>query len=188
MAISPDLRLLAPVIRRAAKSVAARYLIASDPISYARHIGVRVGQDCRLLGTDRETFGGEPYLVSIGDHVTVTAGVRFITHDGGVWVLRQKYPDIDVVGRIQLHDNVFVGVGAILLPNVEIGPNSIVAAGAVVSRTVPPGIVAAGVPARPICTLAEYEAKVLPRATHVRSLPAEQKTRLFQLHTLGPNK
>ena len=76
---------------------------------------------------------------------------------------QQKYPEIDVVGRIQLHDNVFVGVGATLLPGIEIGPDAVVAAGAVVSRTVPPGVVAAGVPARPICTLAEYEAKILRR-------------------------
>ncbi len=180
MAAGPGTREILSLTRRATKSVVARYLIASDPISYARHIGVRLGSDCRLLGIGRDTFGSEPYLVSIGDHVTVTAGVRFITHDGGVWVLRQKYPEIDVVGRIQLHDNVFVGVGATLLPGIEIGPDAVVAAGAVVSRTVPPGVVAAGVPARPICTLAEYEAKILRRATHVRSLPPDQKRRHFQ--------
>ena len=83
MAAGPGPREILSLIRRATKSVVARYLIASDPISYARHIGVRLGSDCRLLGIGRDTFGSEPYLVRIGDHVTVTAEVRFITHDGG---------------------------------------------------------------------------------------------------------
>ena len=174
-----NLRGLAAVVPRAARLVRERALIATDPVGYARRIGVCVGQDCRLLGVDRSTFGSEPYLVSIGDHVTVTDGVRFITHDGGVWVFRQKYPDIDVIDRIQIHDNVFIGVGALLLPGIEIGPDAVVAAGAVVTRTVPPGVVTAGVPARSINTLAEYEAKVLPQAMHVRGLPAEEKRRLI---------
>ena len=174
-----NLRGLAAVVPRAARSVRERALIATDPVGYARRIGVGVGQGCRLLGIDRSTFGSEPYLISIGDHVTVTDGVRFITHDGGVWVLRQKYPDIDVIGRIRIHNNVFIGVGAILLPGIEIGPDAVVAAGAVVARTVQSGVVAAGVPAKPISTLAEYEAKVLPRAMHVRGLPPEEKRRLI---------
>lgn len=183
-----NLRKPALFLRRAAQSLHARYLVATDPVAYARRLGVRVGTDCRLLGIDRSTFGSEPYLVSIGDHVTITDGVRFVTHDGGVWVLRNAYPDIEIVGRIQIHDNVFVGLGAILLPGIEIGPNAVVAAGAVVTRTVPPGVVAAGVPARPISSVADYEAKMLARATHVRSLPAEQKRRLFQRLSLGSDE
>lgn len=168
-------RALIRVAIRAATSVRARYLISSDPAGYARRIGVRVGRDCRLIGIDRSTFGSEPYLVSIGNHVTITDRVRFVTHDGGVWVLRNKFPDIDVIDGIRIHDNVFVGLGATLLPGVEIGPDSVVAAGAVVTKTVPPGVVVAGVPARTICTVAEYEAKVLPRAIHVRGLPDAEK-------------
>jgi acetyltransferase-like isoleucine patch superfamily enzyme len=42
------------------------------------------------------------------------------------------------------------GVRPVVLPNVEIGPNAVVAAGAVVNRDVPPGSVVAGVPARVI--------------------------------------
>lgn len=46
---------------------------------YARHLGVKIGKDCRIYIRD---FGSEPWLINIGDKVTVTHGVRFINHDG----------------------------------------------------------------------------------------------------------
>ena len=55
---------------------------------------------------------------------------------------------ISAVGKIDIRDNVFVGYGAIILPGVTIGPNALVAAGAVVRRDVAPGDVVGGVPAR----------------------------------------
>ena len=112
--------------------------------------GFRVGDRCRLIDVSLKTFGSEPYLVRLGDHVTLTSGVRFLTHDGGVWVLRDRYPDLDVIGEIVVEDNVFIGVNALILPNVRIGRDSVVAAGSVVTRSVPPGSVVAGVPARVI--------------------------------------
>lgn len=171
------------MISRLISQLRDRLQIARDPIEYARSVGVTVGDGCRLIGLQRGQFGSEPYLIRIGSHVTITAGVRFITHDGGVWVLRERYPDIDVVGRITIHDNVFIGTGAILLPGIEIGPNSVVAAGAVVSRDVPAGTVVAGTPAKVIRTVADYEARVLRRATHVRRKPAEVKREVFLDHT-----
>jgi acetyltransferase-like isoleucine patch superfamily enzyme len=175
--------LLRFMISRVISQFRDRLRIARDPIGYARGEGVKVGDDCRLLGVKRGQFGSEPYLICIGNHVTITDGVRFITHDGGVWVLRERFPDIDVIGRITIHNNVFIGTGAILLPNIEIGPNSVVAAGAVVSHDVLAGTVVGGVPAKVIRTVDDYEAGVLPRAIHVRSMPTQAKREVFLHHT-----
>lgn len=50
------------------------------PEKYARHIGVRIGDDC-LIATRR--WSSEPYLITIGNHVQVTENVWFFTHGGG---------------------------------------------------------------------------------------------------------
>lgn len=51
-----------------------------------RDKGVRIGYGCEI---NRNTsFGSEPYLISLGDQVRTTYGVKFITHDGGLWVVR----------------------------------------------------------------------------------------------------
>lgn len=149
--------------------------IRQDPIGYARSIGVEIGDNCRLINLTAGTFGSEPYLISPGNHVTITSGVKFITHDGGVWVFREQHPDIDVIAPITIGNNVFVGVNSIILPGVSIGDNCIVGAGSIVSRSIDSGMVVAGGPARPIGTIDEYWEKVQSKALFVRTMPADEK-------------
>ena len=52
------------------------------------------------------------------------------------------------VGKVDIKDNVFIGHGAIIMPNGTIGSNSIVAAGAVVTKDVLSGDIVAGIPAK----------------------------------------
>ena len=122
------------------------------PIEYARKIGVRVGDNCRLLSTN---FGSEPWLIEIGDHVEITGGVHFITHGGATWVIRDNERAKDVIkyGKIVIKDNCFIGLGSIILPGVTIGPNSIVAAGSVVTKDVEPDSVVAGNPAKKVSSV-----------------------------------
>ncbi|MGH0032259.1 MAG: acyltransferase [Myxococcota bacterium] len=159
-----------------------RWRIHRDPVGWARSQGVTVGERCRLLGIDRGTFGSEPYLVRIGDHVTVTGGVRFVTHDGGVWVFRDEFPDIDVIAPIVIGSNVFVGLGSILMPGAEVGDNTVIGAGSVVVGSVPADCVAVGVPARPLRSRDEYRERVLPDAFHIRSMSPEEKRRHLVEH------
>jgi acetyltransferase-like isoleucine patch superfamily enzyme len=104
---------------------------------------------------------GEPHLTEIGDNVWITVGCRFIHHDGGIAMLNRagKTDAVNVVGRIILHDNVFIGAGSTVMGDVEIGPNAVVASGSVVTRDVAEGTVVGGCPAKPICTIQEYLAK-----------------------------
>lgn len=160
-----------------------RYLRRRDPVAYARLRGVRVGEGCRFLGVDLDTFGSEPYLITIGNHVTLTTGVKLVTHDGGVWVFREAEPDIDIFGAITIGNNVFVGVGSVILPGVAIGDNVVIGAASVVTADVPDRSVAVGTPARVIYSIDVYKEKALHKATYIRSLPDEQKRRrLIRAH------
>ena len=149
-----------------------------DPVSYAKWQGVRLGKDCRLICTE---FGSDPYLVTLGDHVTATQ-VRFVTHDGGMWVFRDKHPGIDRIKPITVGSNVFLGVGVIVLPGVTIGDNVVIGAGAVVTKDVPSNSVAAGVPARIIKNLDEYWASVQGEILETKGMSAKTKRRYLLEH------
>ncbi len=121
-----------------------------------RKAGLTIASDCRM--TKIPDFGSEPYLITIGKHVGIATEVLFITHDGGTYVFRhlERYKKVIKYGRITILDNCIIGARVIILPGVTIGPDSVVAAGSVVSRSVPPGVLAAGNPAKPIMTIQQY--------------------------------
>jgi acetyltransferase-like isoleucine patch superfamily enzyme len=94
----------------------------------------------------------DPALVRIGNNVGLS-DCTLIGHDGVVALIELCYgKHLDSVGYIDIKDNCFIGHGAIVMPRVTIGPDSIVAAGAVVTKDVLPGTVVGGNPAKFICT------------------------------------
>ena len=127
---------------------------------YFRKQGARIGEGCNIIPT---FLGTEPYLVKIGNHVTIANGVAFITHDGGAWIVREEHPNVQVFGPIVIEDNCVIGQNAILFPNIRIGKNSIVGAGSVVISDVPPNTIAMGVPARPFGSVEKYKQKCIER-------------------------
>jgi len=143
-----------------------------DPVAYARRLGVRVGRNCKLLSTN---FGSEPYLITIGERVEICAGVRFLTHDGAVWVLRDRYPDIDVIAPIRVGDGSFVGVNALILPGVSLGKSVVVGAGAVVTSDVEDNTVVAGNPARKVCDVEAYRLRSLSRSLDCKRMGPDEK-------------
>ena len=107
----------------------------------------------------------EPYLVSIGNHCTISSGVAFITHDGATWLFRDEpeYRNLRHYAAIKIRDDCFIGARAIIMPGVIVGPNAIVGAGAIVTEDVAPNTVVAGNPARFVCTMDQCKAKMLHR-------------------------
>jgi O-antigen/teichoic acid export membrane protein/acetyltransferase-like isoleucine patch superfamily enzyme len=160
---------------RLARWLYTQYLCRKDPVAYARSLGVAIGEGSWIYGGDTGTFGSEPYLVSLGRNCHVAHDVRFITHDGSVIVLRGRYPDLDLVKSIHVGDNVFIGMRAIILPGVRIGNNCVIGCASVVNRDVPDNSIAAGVPARVIGTLEDYEKKVAERSTHTGAMKGREK-------------
>ena len=122
-----------------------------------RHIGKNVSLQSRKLPL-------YPELISLHDNVRVAADVRFITHDITFAVLnglgRGKFPEM--VGCIEVMDNVFIGYHCTIMPNVRIGENVIIAACSTVTKDLEPNGVYAGTPARRIGSFEDFVVKRSP--------------------------
>ena len=107
------------------------------------------------------SFGTEPYLITLEDEVRVSINVSFVTHDGGTWAFRDlpEYVDVIKFGKIHVGSRTFIGCNSIIMPGVTIGKRCVIGAGSVVTKDIPDGCVAAGVPARVITTTEEYAKK-----------------------------
>jgi len=113
--------------------------------------GLTLGRNIEII----ESFFFDPshcFLISIGDNCIICPNVRLIAHDAST----KKHLGYTKIGRIDIRENCFIGDSAIVLPRVTIGPNAIIGAGAVVTRDVPPGMIAAGNPARIVGSVDEY--------------------------------
>ena len=94
--------------------------------------------------------------VTIGDRVIIAARVTITSRTHPLQLPRARVTEDR---PIVIEDDVWLGAGAIVLPGVTIGRGAVVAAGAVVTKSVEPFTVVAGVPARPIRQIPEGEKK-----------------------------
>lgn len=153
-----------------------RYI--ATPIAYARHLGVKVGDYTTISIHD---WSSEPYLVTIGSHVQITRCVSIHTHGGGNAV-RLMDPDFDVFGKVVIEDWCYIGAYSQIMPGVTIGKGSLVAAGSVVTKSVPPRSVVGGNPARVLCSIEEYLERNKKYNVHSKGMSgAEKKTYLLSL-------
>lgn len=140
---------------------------------YADYLGVKIGNHVKITGS--VLFGSEPYLIEIGNDVTLTNGVVFLTHDGGVGLFRKEYSGINVFGKIIIGNNVFIGSNTIILPGVSIGNNVVIGAGSVITKNIPSDVVAAGDPARIIRSIDEYKERCKSKAVFIEETNPEKR-------------
>lgn len=113
--------------------------------------GLKLGENCYIV---RSAYidAATPWLISIGDNCTITANVVILSHDATT----KRYLNYSKIGAVTIGNRVFIGAGAIILPNVHIGDNAIIGAGSVVTRDVPENSIAIGNPAKIVGTTQEF--------------------------------
>jgi acetyltransferase-like isoleucine patch superfamily enzyme len=112
-------------------------------VARLRARGVRIGENCAIY---TDFFSTEPYLVTIGDHVGISGGVKFMTHDGAAWLMRDDHPKRQVLGTITIANNCFIGENSLILCGTRIGSDCIIGAGSVVRGTIPDNSLVIGNP------------------------------------------
>lgn len=135
-------------------------------IAYLRKIGIEIGKDVTIYVPTKTLIDEQyPWMISIGDHVRITEGVKILTHDYS-WSVLKCSSSAEVAGsimgssgKVQIGSNVFIGMNSIITCGVSVGDNVIIGAGSVVTGKCESGYVYAGVPARKIMSLNEFYEK-----------------------------
>ena len=105
--------------------------------------GMKIGEGCSIQPGVVFDYS-HCNLITIVNHVTIAPQAYLLAHDAST----KRKLGYTKIGIINIKDNVFIGARALILPGVTIGENSIVGAGAVVSRDVPKNSIVVGNPAR----------------------------------------
>ena len=126
-----------------------------------RRLGMKIGENTVVFAPGTVSLDEtRPWMIEIGDNVQITKGVTVLTHGYDWSVLKGVYGEIlGSAGRVQIGNNVFLGMNATVLKGVHIGDNVIIGAGSVVTHDIPADSVAAGNPCRVIMPLEEYRQK-----------------------------
>jgi len=161
------------------KSIYKIYLHKLKPIKYMKKVGVNF-LDGKVHIYGNVAWGSEPWIITLGENVYITDGVKFITHDGGTLLYRKQIPDLEITKPIVVGNDVYIGNNVIILPGVTIGNNVVIGAGAVVTKDIPDNSVAAGVPARVIKTADEYLEKLKTESLHLGHLVGEEKDKALK--------
>ncbi len=96
------------------------------------------------------------FLITIGDDVTMSIRVTVMAHDAST----KKLLGYTKIGQVHIGNRVFIGANVTILPGVSIGDDAIIGAGSVVTRDVPARTVFAGVPAKLLCSVDDFSAKM----------------------------
>lgn len=141
--------------------IAQRYMICK---SLGANLGdnVSIHDNVYFFNIENMSFGNNVSIhpmcyfqasggIEIGNDVSIAHGVTLMTQNHGYEDRSMPIKDQPVISKpIVIEDNVWIGAKVTVLYGRRIGENSVVAAGAVITKDVPPNTLVAGVPARVI--------------------------------------
>lgn len=127
-------------------------------ISYLRSQGMVIGENSVIYSPTHCVIDAtRPWMIEIGNNVSITEGVTILTHGYDWSVLKGKYGDVlGSAGRVKIGNNVFIGMNATILKGVTIGDNVVIGANSLINKDVPSNSVVVGNPQRVVCSIDEY--------------------------------
>lgn len=162
------------MIRKTYRKLYRMIVGKTNPIKYAKKIGVNMPKGKVHIYGNVE-WGTEPWLITIGENVYLTDGIKLINHDGGTLLFRKEVPDLEITRPITIGNDVYIGNNVLILPGVTIGNRVVIGAGAIVTKDIPDNSLAVGIPARVIKTADEYFMKLQCESLHLGHLSGEKK-------------
>jgi len=92
----------------------------------------------------------DPSRIHVGQNVWITSGTKIYVHEFMMPIKSSR------LGRVSIGDNVFIGANTIIVRGLKIGEGAIIGAGSIVTKDVPPNVLAGGVPAKIIKKLRPF--------------------------------
>lgn len=141
-----------------------KYGYKSTSDMYKKHLikkGIKVGDETYFYSPWTINIDTQrPWMIEIGNNVSITKGVTILQHDYSWSVLQKRYGCVlGSCGKVKIGNNVFIGVDTVLLKGAEIGDNTIIGANSLVNKKIEGNAVYAGNPVKYIMSLEEYKEK-----------------------------
>ena len=142
--------------------------------TYMKEVFAECGEHCYIelpfyasWGGSRVHFGTGVYAnynltmiddghIYVGNRVLFGPNVTVVTGNHPLDPDMRKY-EMAYAREVHIGDNVWVGAGAIILPGVTIGKNSVIGAGSVVTRDIPENVLAVGTPCRVVREIGDHD-------------------------------
>ena len=140
------------MIKNLIKNIFSKIYGESYDIYLLRKSGAKIGRN--FYYDNSYIDGSFRYLIEIGDNVTFTHAT-ILAHDASTKIPLGKTK----IGKVCIGNDVFIGYGTIILPNVKIGNHVVIGAGSIVNHDIPDSSVAAGNPCRVIGSYDSFVAK-----------------------------
>lgn len=131
-----------------------KYLLEEIWLEDYIKMGMTIGGNCSIQPGVVFDYS-HCWLIKIGNNVTIAPQAYLLAHDAST----KNLINYTKVGNVTIEDNVFIGARAIIMPGVTIGKNSLIAAGSIVTKSIPEGSIVAGNPARVISNVYLYTEK-----------------------------
>lgn len=133
-------------------------------VAYLSKRGVKIGDDCYIPEPSSVLIDlTDPWLITMGNNITLTHGVVVLTHDYGWSVIKKtnhfKGSVFGAQAPVKIGNNVFIGVNTVITKGVTIGDNVIIGAGSVVVKDCESNGIYVGNPAQKIMNIEDYAAK-----------------------------